>query len=55
MGESVFRLSGEVTAFVAKVHATKEAIMDSLKRGLGEFDYNSNSRSALEALNSLVP
>ena len=55
LGESMFRLSDGATVFAAEVHAIKEAVTDALTRGLGDFDVYSDSRSALEALNSLVP
>ena len=51
MGESIFRLSDEAKMFAAEIHA----ITDALKRGLRDFDVYSDSRSAFEALNSLVP
>ena len=52
--ESMFRLSDGATMFAAEVHAIKEAITDALKRSLCDLDVYSDSRSALEALNSLV-
>ena len=50
----MFRLSDGATVFAADVHAIKEAITDSLKRGFSDFDVCSDSKLALEALNSLV-
>lgn len=41
--------------FVVEVHAIKKAIMDTHHRGLFDLDINSNSRSALQVLNNLVP
>lgn len=52
--ESQFRLTDDAEVFAAEVQAIKEAIMDENQRDLSELDINSDSRLALQALNSLV-
>lgn len=50
-----FRLADGSTVFAAEVNAIKKAISDDIRKGLGELDIFSNSRSALPALYSHVP
>ena len=55
IGESQHRLTDGTTVFPAEVRTINKAITDAQKRGLREIDVYSDSRSALKALNSLVP